>query len=159
MSRIVLVLAVAVLAACDDAGGDPDSATDASSAVPLGPVATLGEANGAKAESPAPGGEAANVVVHVASGSNVSATDAAAIASVMRSGLSRCVLPGRKAAVAAELTVEAEPSGKIRSAGLSSETELPADFEACLERRTRVAYFPATEAGAKVKLRVRFEPR
>ena len=158
MPRMPLVLIFALLPCCDDSGSERHDAEVAPHEA-LGPVASLTEADGSKRHKPVRADDGPNVVVHVASGSNVSAADAAAIASVMRTGLRRCVPPDRKGSVLAELSVEAERSGKIRSAAVSGGGELPADFTQCLERRARVAYFPATDAGARVKLRVRFEQR
>lgn len=158
MPRIPLVLVIAVLSRCDESGAEPNGA-ELASVEPLGPVASLVEGGESRRPAPVPTDERPNVVVHVASGSNVSASDAAAMASVMRSGFRRCAPPDGKRSIFAELSVEAQPSGKIDSASVSGGDELPEDFKQCLERRARVAYFPATDAGARVKLRVRFESR
>jgi hypothetical protein len=146
-----LVVAL-LLFACDSPDDAPSS--DASSELPLGPVATpqssAGSPNLARPD-------VSGVVVHVASGSNVSASDAAAIGSVMRASLKRCASGDEKGKLTAQLVVDAEPSGKIRSVEATVLEELPASFKECLERSAKVAYFPETDGGAKVKLNVEID--
>ncbi len=148
MFRLWPLVVTLFLLACDSDDA-PESA--ASSELPLGPVATPeGSAGSLKPARP----DVSGVVVHVASGSNVSAADAAAIGSVMRASLKRCASSDQKGALTAELLVDAEASGKIRSVEASAQEELPASFKECLERSAKVAYFPETDSGAKVKLKV-----
>lgn len=151
MFRTPSVLVFALVVACDYADEKPIEAAGAR------PAPSTERAPPKPSKHPKP--DPSRVIVHVASGSNVTATDAAAIAKVMRPALATCTAPEVDEAPTVELSVNADAAGKVRSAKASSKAKLPSEFLACLERRARAPYFPISESGAAVKLRVQFESR